>query len=104
MAARTLAFVALVAVAINIASAGTTYSGTPKTGTVNVGAAPYTTCGAVSFFTIIAFSHPFFFGRRSNTSRDTPFITMRGTMRGLATRLELHFARDEARGWWERKQ
>lgn len=47
---RSLAFIALVAIAVTGASAGTTYSGTPKTGVVNVGASPYTTCGAVSFF------------------------------------------------------
>lgn len=39
--ARTLAFVALVAIAITGASAGTTYIDTPNTGTVGVGAAPY---------------------------------------------------------------
>ena len=42
--ARTLALVALVAIAITGASAGTTYDTTPKTGTVNVGAAPYMDC------------------------------------------------------------
>jgi len=43
--ARTLAFVALVAIAVTGASAGTTYDDTPKTGTVNLGASPYMTCG-----------------------------------------------------------
>jgi hypothetical protein len=55
--ARLLALVALVAIAVTGAHAADgTYSGTPSTGVVNVGAAPYMDCKPVSLFLFALFS------------------------------------------------